>query len=132
MVSKRRNGGDRLDVRGSLWISVGGDSLGGHGRVALLRAELGQARPLASPWIAYSEDTTRELAVLRAAAAGRDDGCENGEHSNTMTRNHDVSLSDVGTEARLPRAWGREAATAVRGCNKARVPRPRIPTLIFK
>ncbi|WP_338880146.1 phosphoenolpyruvate carboxylase [Achromobacter veterisilvae] len=40
-------------------------------RVALLRAELSQARPLASPWIAYSEDTTRELAVLRAAAAGR-------------------------------------------------------------
>ena len=34
-------------------------------RVALLRAELAQARPLASPWIAYSEDTTRELAVLR-------------------------------------------------------------------
>lgn len=40
-------------------------------RVQLLRAELAQARPLASPWIAYSEDTTRELAVLRAAAAGR-------------------------------------------------------------
>lgn len=40
-------------------------------RVELLRAELAQARPLASPWIAYSEDTTRELAVLRAAAAGR-------------------------------------------------------------
>ena len=39
--------------------------------MALLRAELAQARPLASPWIAYSEDTTRELAVLRAAAAGR-------------------------------------------------------------
>ena len=40
-------------------------------RVALLRAKLAQARPLASPWIAYSEDSTRELAVLRAAAAGR-------------------------------------------------------------
>lgn len=40
-------------------------------RVELLRAELAQARPLASPWIAYSEATTRELAVLRAAAAGR-------------------------------------------------------------
>ncbi|MGE8631001.1 phosphoenolpyruvate carboxylase [Achromobacter denitrificans] len=40
-------------------------------RVALLRAELSQARPLASPWIAYDEETTRELAVLRAAAAGR-------------------------------------------------------------
>ncbi len=40
-------------------------------RVALLRAELSQGRPLASPWIAYDEETTRELAVLRAAAAGR-------------------------------------------------------------
>jgi hypothetical protein len=39
-------------------------------------------------------------------AAGRDDGCENGEHSNTMTRNHDVSLSDVGTEARWPEPGG--------------------------
>lgn len=38
MVTRRRKGGDRLDVRGSIWISVGGDSLGGHGRVALLRA----------------------------------------------------------------------------------------------
>lgn len=40
-------------------------------RVALLRAELAQARPLASPWITYSEETTRELAILRAAADGR-------------------------------------------------------------
>jgi len=40
-------------------------------RVALLRAELALARPLVSPWLPYSEETTRELAVLRAAAAGR-------------------------------------------------------------
>jgi len=40
-------------------------------RVTLLRSELAQARPLASPWITYSEETTRELAVLRAAATGR-------------------------------------------------------------
>jgi len=40
-------------------------------RVALLRAELAQARPLVSPWIAYSEETTRELGILRAAALGR-------------------------------------------------------------
>ena len=39
-------------------------------RVALLRAELAQARPLASPWIAYSEDTTRELAVRRRGRPG--------------------------------------------------------------
>jgi len=41
------------------------------GRVALLRAELAQARPLVSPWIAYSDETARELGVLRAAALGR-------------------------------------------------------------
>ena len=39
-------------------------------RVALLRAELAQARPLASPWIAYSEDTTRELACAPPRPAG--------------------------------------------------------------
>ena len=40
-------------------------------RVALLRGELAHARPLASPWIAYGEETTRELDILRMAAAGR-------------------------------------------------------------
>lgn len=47
------------------------DLMDEEARVQLLRAELATARPLASPWIAYSEDTTRELAVLRAAAAAR-------------------------------------------------------------
>jgi len=40
-------------------------------RVALLRAELTQARPLVSPWITYSDETEKELAILRAAARGR-------------------------------------------------------------
>jgi len=40
-------------------------------RVALLRDELAHSRPLASPWLHYSEETARELAVLRAAAAAR-------------------------------------------------------------
>jgi len=40
-------------------------------RVALLRAELAQARPLVSPWIAYSPDTEKELTILRAAARAR-------------------------------------------------------------
>ncbi|QSY67587.1 phosphoenolpyruvate carboxylase [Bordetella holmesii] len=47
------------------------DQLDEEARVQLLRRELATARPLASPWITYSEDTTRELAVLRAAAAAR-------------------------------------------------------------
>jgi phosphoenolpyruvate carboxylase len=37
-------------------------------RIALLSRELNTARPLASPFVAYSEETIRELAVLRAAA----------------------------------------------------------------
>ncbi len=37
-------------------------------RIALLREELKTARPLASPFVRYSAETTAELAVLRAAA----------------------------------------------------------------
>jgi len=40
-------------------------------RVDLLRAELTQVRPLVSPWISYSEETEKELAILRAAARAR-------------------------------------------------------------
>jgi phosphoenolpyruvate carboxylase len=38
------------------------------GRVALLTAELGNMRPLASPHIGYGEETSVELAMLRVAA----------------------------------------------------------------
>jgi phosphoenolpyruvate carboxylase len=37
-------------------------------RVALLRAELAGARPLASPFAAYSDETRSELEIVRAAA----------------------------------------------------------------
>jgi phosphoenolpyruvate carboxylase len=37
-------------------------------RIALLSRELNTARPLASPFVAYSEEVIKELAVLRAAA----------------------------------------------------------------
>jgi phosphoenolpyruvate carboxylase len=37
-------------------------------RIRLLLAELGTARPLASPFLAYSPETAGELAILRAAA----------------------------------------------------------------
>jgi phosphoenolpyruvate carboxylase len=37
-------------------------------RVAVLRRELATARPLVSPFVAYSEETRSELAVFRAAA----------------------------------------------------------------
>ncbi len=41
-------------------------------RVTLLREELSQARPLYSPWITYSEETTKELAILQMAARCRE------------------------------------------------------------
>jgi phosphoenolpyruvate carboxylase len=41
-------------------------------RVALLLAELGTARPLASPFVEYSEETRGELAIGRTAAAMRE------------------------------------------------------------
>jgi len=43
-------------------------SLNEEERVALLVAELESPRPLASPYLAYSEETCQELALFRAAA----------------------------------------------------------------
>jgi phosphoenolpyruvate carboxylase len=43
-----------------------------NARIALLRSELAQARPLVSPWMRYSDETTRELAVFNAAATARE------------------------------------------------------------
>ncbi|MYN12906.1 phosphoenolpyruvate carboxylase [Pusillimonas sp. TS35] len=40
-------------------------------RVALLRREIRELRPLVSPWIAYTPETEKELAILRMAAACR-------------------------------------------------------------
>lgn len=47
-------------------------ALGEDERVALLRRELAAPRPLSSPFIAYTDETSSELAVLRAAAAAKD------------------------------------------------------------
>jgi phosphoenolpyruvate carboxylase len=43
-------------------------SLSESQRVSLLRHELSNARPLASPFAAYSDETQSELAIMRAAA----------------------------------------------------------------
>jgi phosphoenolpyruvate carboxylase len=43
-------------------------ALGEEARVALLMSELRSARPLASPFVKYSEETVGELAVFHAAA----------------------------------------------------------------
>jgi phosphoenolpyruvate carboxylase len=40
-------------------------------RISVLRAELGSPRPLASPFVDYSEETLGELAILRTAADAR-------------------------------------------------------------
>lgn len=45
--------------------------LGEEARIALLLKELATPRPLASPFIAYSEETCSELAILREAAAAQ-------------------------------------------------------------
>ncbi len=47
---------------------TGYDGLAEAQRIALLVTELGTARPLASPFVAYSAETTAELGILRAAA----------------------------------------------------------------
>ncbi|MCC2597082.1 phosphoenolpyruvate carboxylase [Pusillimonas sp. MFBS29] len=40
-------------------------------RITLLRNEVTQVRPLVSPWIRYSDETEKELAILRMAAECR-------------------------------------------------------------
>ncbi|WP_245152428.1 phosphoenolpyruvate carboxylase [Allopusillimonas soli] len=40
-------------------------------RIALLRREIAETRPLVSPWIDYSAETRKELAILRMAAKCR-------------------------------------------------------------
>jgi phosphoenolpyruvate carboxylase len=41
-------------------------------RVALLCAEIRNPRPVTSPYVSYSEDTAKELAIVRTAAKGRE------------------------------------------------------------
>jgi molybdate transport system regulatory protein len=38
MIVRRRKASSRLELRGSLWLTIGGQTLGGHDRVGLLRA----------------------------------------------------------------------------------------------
>ena len=40
-------------------------------RIELLRSELAQTRPLYSPWLQYSDETTKELAIFQMAARCR-------------------------------------------------------------
>lgn len=38
MIARRRKANSRLELEGSLWLTIGGQTLGGHDRVGLLRA----------------------------------------------------------------------------------------------
>ncbi|WP_084135805.1 phosphoenolpyruvate carboxylase [Pollutimonas bauzanensis] len=51
--------------------AVNYSALSEEDRIGLLRQEFQQVRPLVSPWISYSAETEKELAILRAAAACR-------------------------------------------------------------
>jgi phosphoenolpyruvate carboxylase len=67
----RQNSDVHARAVGELVAAAGlGDyqALDEHARVALLTAELVSPRPLASPHLAYSEETASELAILRVAA----------------------------------------------------------------
>jgi phosphoenolpyruvate carboxylase len=48
-------------------------ALGEKARVVLLIAELSHNRPLAGEWTAYSDETAKELAIIRAAAKAQGD-----------------------------------------------------------
>ena len=60
-------------VAGVTWQGqiVNYSSLDEDSKRAVLRAELQQTRPLVSPWVSYSEETEKELAIFRMAAQCR-------------------------------------------------------------
>ncbi len=43
-------------------------ALGEQARIDLMRSELANSRPLCAPWAEYSDETVRELAIIKAAA----------------------------------------------------------------
>ncbi|MDQ2724835.1 MAG: phosphoenolpyruvate carboxylase [Actinomycetota bacterium] len=71
-VDLRQNAAVHEDVVAELLARAGECedylALGEEERVTLLAAELERPRPLAAPWIDFSEQTTSELAILRRAA----------------------------------------------------------------
>jgi phosphoenolpyruvate carboxylase len=71
-IDLRQNADVHERVVGELFATAAPDiaygALDEDARISLLAAELRTARPLASPFIAYSEETTGELAIVRAAA----------------------------------------------------------------
>ncbi|PJX22231.1 phosphoenolpyruvate carboxylase [Advenella sp. S44] len=62
-------------------------------RVQLLRQELAQGRPLTSPWLKYSDETIRELAILRVATLARTSYGNNSIQQTIVS--HTETLSDL-------------------------------------
>lgn len=62
-------------------------------RIVLLRQELQQVRPLVSPWMSYSAETEKELAILRTAAAIRQTYGTNAIRQTIVS--HTETLSDL-------------------------------------
>ncbi|TEA78263.1 phosphoenolpyruvate carboxylase [Allopusillimonas ginsengisoli] len=69
------------------------DKLDEAQRIALLRREIREARPLVSPWLNYSAETEKEMAILRMAATCRS---KYGEAAIRQTIvSHTETLSDL-------------------------------------
>src|SRR5699024_6919596 len=62
-------------------------------KVTVLRRELTQVRPLVSPWLTYSDETEKELAILRMAARCRDQFGEDATRQSIVS--HTETLSDL-------------------------------------
>ncbi len=85
-------------------------------RIELLRSELAQARPLYSPWLQYSEETTKELAILQMAARCR---ARFGPRAIEQTIiSHTESLSDLLEALVLQQETGLLRPDAVRAANQ--------------
>jgi phosphoenolpyruvate carboxylase len=73
-IDLRQNADVHERVIGALFatarLSADYQALGEDARISLLLAEIGSPRPLVSPHLSYSAETTAELAILRAAADG--------------------------------------------------------------
>ncbi len=62
-------------------------------RIAILRKELAETRPLVSPWLSYSAETEKELAILRYAAKART--CFGSQAIEQTIVSHTETLSDL-------------------------------------
>ena len=62
-----------FEIAGVTWQGkpINYSQLDEDSKQAVLRAELQQTRPLVSPWVTYSAETEKELAIFRMAAHGR-------------------------------------------------------------